>query len=656
MRQPYTASWRMLALTTLLGLGSTGVFAQTLNYTTAGASNVAGTYTDLGPAGTVITTPNNDDANSAPTPIGFTFNFNGTAFTSFVLNTNGFIKLGTVAPEPRNFFAGWQSIAGGPLNAEAETNLLLPLNLDLAGTATTEYRVATSGPVGARVTTVQWKNVTDFDNSPATSRAIFGNISFQIKLYETSNRIEFVYGPGTSSNDGRLFKTIGVGIKGSGNTATTAVLVNKPEGYTWNKALFQAGRYRSTDVFGTVRVFAFNMSCPNLPDAGRTFRFEPTAPLDAAVDAVYALGKTPLSPQAVRAMVRNVGTSALTNLPVTLNVTGATTFANTQIVASLAPGASTLVTFAAFTPGTTGTNTLTVTVPADGITANNSRAYSQQVEATTFAVADPTIPAITSGLIENVGGRGNDGAVFAVKYTSSTSRTVTGVRVMIADDDNINLRYIYATLLNSAGAIIASSAPLQLSWSDGGSYKTLTFNSPVTVAAGDFYVGVARVISNNPSAERSFYPIGFQREVPLRTGTFFRRTPRGDDGPSELVDVAPNQGASFYDPLYPGDIGRFMIEAVTTTTPLSRSAGLDRAVSVYPNPSTGVVKVDVRGANAPGQLNVQVLNLLGQQVYTTLLKDNFTNEVNLAGLANGVYLLQVQTGAAFTSRQVVITR
>ena len=62
--------------------------AQTLNYTPGSAVNTAGTFTDLGTTGTVITTANTDDANSAAQPIGFTFSYNGTSFTQFVLSTN----------------------------------------------------------------------------------------------------------------------------------------------------------------------------------------------------------------------------------------------------------------------------------------------------------------------------------------------------------------------------------------------------------------------------------------------------------------------------------------------------------------------------------------------------------------------------------------
>jgi len=75
---------------------------------------------------------------------------------------------------------------------------------------------------------------------------------------------------------------------------------------------------------------------------GRTYRFAPTAL------TVYTLGKVAsyASPLAVQARVTNYNATPQTNLPVTLTVSGATTFSNTQTVDSIAAGASALVTFA----------------------------------------------------------------------------------------------------------------------------------------------------------------------------------------------------------------------------------------------------------------------------------------------------------------------
>ena len=68
-----------------------------LDYYPELCQNFQGTYTDLGSNGSVISTSNFDDANSLAQAIGFNFDYNGTLYSHFILNTNGFIKLGTSA-------------------------------------------------------------------------------------------------------------------------------------------------------------------------------------------------------------------------------------------------------------------------------------------------------------------------------------------------------------------------------------------------------------------------------------------------------------------------------------------------------------------------------------------------------------------------------
>ena len=67
--------------------------------------------------------------------------------------------------------------------------------------------------------------------------------------------------------------------------------------------------------------------------------------------------------------------------------------------------------------------------------------------------------------------------------------------------------------------------------------------------------------------------------------------------------------------------------------------------SVYPNPTTGIVRIDGEKA-----IEIQVLNALGQLVKTV----QNTNEVNLHGLPQGIYLLRValEDGTVFTDKVV----
>ncbi|MBC8084104.1 MAG: T9SS type A sorting domain-containing protein [Hymenobacter sp.] len=890
-----TRFWHHLALTGLLAVGTTAVQAQF--YTAPNVLNTPGTYADLGTSGTAIATANTDDASSAATPIGFTFTYNGTAFTDFVLNTNGYLKLGSTAPAAPFFTDGGQSIMNGPIGG-ADANLLLPFNQDLlAGSAGgTEYRVATTGTAPNRVCTVQWKNVSD--KARTTFGVQYANISFQAKLYETSNQIDFVYGTATAgpaAND--VAKFITVGIKGT--DAAQSVLGVKASATAWAGTAFVTGNYtanahniRTTALPDPGRTYSFTLpvandaavqliyaygklvvpagqpttlqalirnagtanlsnvsvslavtgantvtapaqiiatlapgttsvvSFPNvaLPAAGsntitvsvpsdggnlnnsqalvmttdltttsyiypgipqtssygfapqavaftsafgakftlnaarlgtavqatigndpnligrtvfgvmadfatgailgrspdyvvtaadlntlKTFTLSSTPVLpagdflaglaqvvptgsiqvypmayqaeaparpdtyfsfsvstpgppadgtmnnarymleavtgalpanDAAVQSIYSLGKTPANnSQVVQTIVRNSGSAALTNLAVSLNVSGANTFADAKIVPALAPGASTTVSFAAFSPTTVGNNTLTVTVPTDAITTNNTLTYTQVVTASTFSYANNSVPTSSVGFNPATTG------AFLAKFTTPVARTIGGVGAGLEDANSVG-RTVYAVVVNATGGLVARSPDYVVQTADISQLKSFAFSSPVAVTAGEFYIGLVQTAA--PAGGTGYFPLGTLVEVPTRPATFYTIAPFSATG-GTLADAAIN------------NLGIFVLEAQSAIT-LGTSAALNRAVSMYPNPATGVVKLDVRGANAKGNLNVSVTNLLGQVVHTAALKDNFLNEVNLSGLASGLYLLKVQTGDEFTTRQLILTK
>ena len=60
-----------------------------------GFSQSAGTYTEI-TGGTVLGVATNDDTNFNANPIGFSFVYNGTTYTQFSVNANGFLALGMV--------------------------------------------------------------------------------------------------------------------------------------------------------------------------------------------------------------------------------------------------------------------------------------------------------------------------------------------------------------------------------------------------------------------------------------------------------------------------------------------------------------------------------------------------------------------------------
>ncbi len=95
----------------------------------------------------------------------------------------------------------------------------------------------------------------------------------------------------------------------------------------------------------------------------------PSAPFTPWVSCPLAI----VPAQTVKAVTTNKGALVQNNVPVTLNLTGANTFTNMQIVPSLvACTGQATSTFATFTPTALGTNSVTASVPADDAPANNS--------------------------------------------------------------------------------------------------------------------------------------------------------------------------------------------------------------------------------------------------------------------------------------------
>jgi len=248
---------------------SENLSAQVAAYT---FSNHPGTYTEIdgdtvvAVATSTITNPMTlDDVTYASNRIPFSFRFNGVAYTNFAINTNGFITFGTTPPVAANYgpiaatetydgaisgfginliglfgtnanrvagstilsnvvsFAG--VVAGRLITGTgiATSSTIVSFNpgngtitMSAGATSTGNNEIiqiasasivrATVGSTGNRVHTIQFKN---FRRN--TTTGTIDNLNFQIKLYETSGKIEVVYG---NVNEGPIPVFGQVGLRG----------------------------------------------------------------------------------------------------------------------------------------------------------------------------------------------------------------------------------------------------------------------------------------------------------------------------------------------------------------------------------------------------------------------------------------------------------
>lgn len=176
-----TRIWILCFLVAWMGWFTRG-WSQSAAYTFTSST---GTFDTL-VGGTNVTAIEDDDEVSALLPIGFTFLYNGTSYTDVVASSNGFLS----------FNASSGSANGNNLDGtgSGQLPLVAPLWDDLDGRATgivSEANYQTSGTAPNRIFTFEWKNWEWRYNADTAV------ISFQVKLYETTNVIEFHYRPGS---------------------------------------------------------------------------------------------------------------------------------------------------------------------------------------------------------------------------------------------------------------------------------------------------------------------------------------------------------------------------------------------------------------------------------------------------------------------------
>jgi hypothetical protein len=196
--------------------------------------------------------------NSATQNIGFTFTYGGVNFTQFIASSNGYIVLGATAPSTTNYT---------PITSTNNSIAGVAGNGRVAAT-TGNVQFLTSGTAPNRICTVQYTNY-DLLNTATTRR-----VSFQIRLYETSNIVEIIY-TGATGNTSTLGRQ--VGLRGA-----TTTDFNNYTGSNANWAILPAGTANNN----TVSWGSSQNNTRSMPSNGRILRWTPpcTAPSTQAAN------------------------------------------------------------------------------------------------------------------------------------------------------------------------------------------------------------------------------------------------------------------------------------------------------------------------------------------------------------------------------------
>ncbi|MFN4993783.1 MAG: hypothetical protein ACK5FU_03935, partial [Bacteroidota bacterium] len=159
----------------LTGLIGNRLYAQPANTYSFAASS--GTFTPLVGATATSLASTADDAISTAFPIGFTFVYDGVSYTQAMASSNGVLLFGT----------GRAGTANNNLATATATQRpgIAPLWDDLQCRQGVNYLL--SGTAPNRVLTVEWLNM---EWNWGANNAV---MSFQVRLYETTNVLDIIY-------------------------------------------------------------------------------------------------------------------------------------------------------------------------------------------------------------------------------------------------------------------------------------------------------------------------------------------------------------------------------------------------------------------------------------------------------------------------------
>jgi len=149
------------------------------NYTFA--TNTTGSLTDMSSGTTQIVAAAADDAASTIQNIGFEFWFMGVRYTQYSASSNGFVRLGGTAVTTTTYtLAGATAALIASYGSDLVTNAI--------GTGGVFVKMTGSAP--NRILTIEFRGMTViYDAAGATADG-----TSQVRLYETSNVVELVYG------------------------------------------------------------------------------------------------------------------------------------------------------------------------------------------------------------------------------------------------------------------------------------------------------------------------------------------------------------------------------------------------------------------------------------------------------------------------------
>ena len=349
---------------------------------------------------------------------------------------------------------------------------------------------------------------------------------------------------------------------------------------------------------------------------------------DIQTDFEYSMVPVPqLKPLEVMAVISNAGSVAQTNIPVTIDVTlaGTNVHTETQMLNFPVGIVDTQLFVTTFTPTALGAYKVKVSVPADDVATNS--ADSVNISTTNYIYAHDTPGASIFRFDQD------DETTMGNIFIMEADAVLHGAQVVLQTGTTVDEIKIEVWELPASGSVQA-----------------------MTYVYEEFFDISGLTLGATP---RNFK---FSDEVNLTAGTGYVLAVRKEGGPSRIFFGGSNQGDDDFSTTCFGPFGTagainwFIGWGFSPAIRMNFDPSLSindqlmlEGVSVYPNPSTGIVNVsnDLNVSNT-----ITVTDLTGKVVASKVASSATTIDLSNAG--TGIYLVEVSNANGKKVERVVI--
>lgn len=250
----------------------------------------SGTFTPLSGA-TVLTYTNGDgdDGYTAQVPIGFTFKYDGTNFTQVAACTNGWMSFVAITGFARN-----NALDGSILPGGGSTKPFVAPFFDDIDMTSGSVSYLTTGTAPNRVFTMQWLNA-KWDYLAAAP-----GLSFQAKLYETTNTVQFIYRQeaGAIGIDPNSFGA-SIGLSGTGTGSGSYLSLNNSSASPTASSTTDTRNISTKPATGQTYTFSSLVTASSASVSGRVLTNDGGGVFNALVTLTDLQGETRTMPTSV---------------------------------------------------------------------------------------------------------------------------------------------------------------------------------------------------------------------------------------------------------------------------------------------------------------------------------------------------------------------